>query len=238
MPQKKPLLLLHGALGSADQLLPLAKSLGGSFDLHCFTFYGHGGKGNPERPFRIEHFAEELANYLTEKGLQQVPVFGYSMGGYVALYLAQLAPYSFSHILTLGTKFDWSAESAAREAKHLQPAVIAEKVPRFAQALAARHQPFDWQRVVEHTADMMKALGENPLLSDKALGTIQPPVTIMRGSEDRMVSAAESLRAVSSLEKAQYIELQGQGHPLEQLDLDLLLVREIVQAIQAVDTRF
>lgn len=125
------MLLLHSALGSADQLAPLAESLQDQFLVHCFTFSGHGGKGAPGQPFSIESLARELEQWLQVKGLRAIPVFGYSMGGYVGLYLAGYAADYFTKIITLGTRFAWSPLAASHEVQWLQPAVVAEKVPTF-----------------------------------------------------------------------------------------------------------
>ncbi len=228
MQNKKPLLLLHGALGSADQLAPLANALEDHFMVYSFTFAGHGGKENTAEPFMIEGFARELETWLQTSQLQGLPVFGYSMGGYVALFLASRQPAYFTQILTLGTKFHWTPEGAAREAKKLVPAVVEEKVPKFAQLLAKRHQPLDWRRVMEQTAAMMVALGHKPLLTREVLETIALPVTIMRGSEDQMVNEEESLQAATWLPQAKLKTLAGQPHPLEQLDIRLL-TSEIIQ---------
>lgn len=222
MNQKTPLLLLHGALGSADQLAPLAECLQDQFKVHCFTFSGHGGKGDLQQLFSIENFALELEQWLQANGLRAIPVFGYSMGGYVALYLAQYAADYFTRIITLGTKFAWSAQAASHEVQRLHPAVVAEKLPLFAQMLAKRHHPHDWRTVMEKTAGMMLALGERPMLTREALAGINIPVTIMRGSEDRMVSSEESQQAVNWLPQATYKTLIGQPHSLEQLNLEML----------------
>ena len=224
------LLLLHGALGSAGQLAPLANSLGKQFRVHTFTFSGHGGRGKLEESFSIEHFSLELEEWLQEQGLPAMPVVGYSMGGYVALYLAARASGHFIQILTLGTKFSWSPESARHEIKRLQPHIIAEKLPQFAQMLADRHHPHDWRLQMQSTANMMLQLGDKPLLTQEVLSKIKIPVTIMRGSEDRMVGEAESRQAAEWLPNAAYKELEGQPHPLEQTDL-AMLEKEILHVL-------
>ena len=46
---------------------------------------------------------------------------GHSMGGYVALKLALKRPELVDRIITLGTKFNWTPEVAAKEVKMLNP---------------------------------------------------------------------------------------------------------------------
>lgn len=45
------LILLHGALGSKDQLQPLATALERHFQVHIFNFSGHGGRPFPDKNF-------------------------------------------------------------------------------------------------------------------------------------------------------------------------------------------
>jgi pimeloyl-ACP methyl ester carboxylesterase len=141
---KKPLILLHGAIGSSVQLQPLRESLHDIFDIHVLDFPGHGGKALPEH-FSIPYFASVVEAYVKENRLGPVHVFGYSMGGYVAAYLALRFPDVVDKIATLATKFLWTEEIAAKEIKMLQPDVISQKLPAFAKILEQRHQPQDWR---------------------------------------------------------------------------------------------
>lgn len=232
MDQKKsPLILLHGALGSGAQLAPLAAKLSAHWQVQIFTFSGHGGipAGNA---FSISHFADELDEWVERNQLQGAPVFGFSMGGYVALYLASIKrSYIFSRICTLGTKFAWSPAAAEEEKKRLQPDTIEAKVPDFAEMLAHRHRPLDWKEVVSNTANMMGELGENPLLDDNRLQQIKVPVVILRGSKDTMVTAEESKEVAEALPEGTYEEVPDQPHPFEQLDIDRV-VKAVRKAVE------
>lgn len=216
------LLLLHGALGAAATLQPLQDLLQSSYTVHTLNFSGHGGEPLPEA-FRIELFADDVLQYLDQHNLQQVDVFGYSMGGYVALYLALYHPTRIGRIFTLATKFAWSPETAAKEARMLQPEKIEEKVPQFAATLAARHAPQDWKAVMHKTADMMQHLGEQPLLTADNLPQISIPVQVSVGDRDNMVSVEETAWAYRHLPNARLLVLPDTRHPLELVDSQRLL---------------
>ncbi|TSA49473.1 MAG: alpha/beta fold hydrolase [Sphingobacteriales bacterium] len=136
---KPPLILLHGAIGATSQFNSFTDLLSQSFTIYTFDFEGHGQRPFNNRPFRIEHFAENLSEFIEEYQLQPADIFGYSMGGYVALYLAATRPEYIHHIYTLATKFDWDTETATKESAHLNPEKLKEKVPQFAHALELRH---------------------------------------------------------------------------------------------------
>ena len=101
---KPQLILLHGALGAQSQFSPWLPLLEESFEVHSLDFEGHGTQAFADRPFAISHFAENLERYIHSKGLQQPHVFGYSMGGYVAMYLAVRQPELLGKIFTFATK--------------------------------------------------------------------------------------------------------------------------------------
>ncbi len=109
MKNKPQLLLLHGALGSKKQFSNLKPLLEEKFELFQLDFDGHGD-GKDTKHFSIELFTENLRAFLFENELKAINIFGYSMGGYVALNLAIKHPELVNKIVTLGTKFDWNLE--------------------------------------------------------------------------------------------------------------------------------
>jgi pimeloyl-ACP methyl ester carboxylesterase len=218
----KNILLLHGALGAASVMEPLANRLNGEgFAPQTLNFSGHGGVPFTEG-FGIDQFTTEVQAFLDEKGIEETDIFGYSMGGYVALNLARQHPGRVGRIVTLATKFDWTLEGAEREAKMLDPEKIESKVPAFAQQLATRHAPNDWKQLLRKTAEMMHDLGQAPTLTPAVLSQIQHRVLICLGDNDQMVSLAETTQAAEVLTNGQLHVLEQTSHPFEKVNLDTL----------------
>lgn len=226
MNERRPLLLLHGALGAKEQFDELRSLLAERYELHSFSFPGHGGEPFPEGPFSIAGFASHLGDWIDREGLAGIDIFGYSMGGYVALYLARHTPDRVGRIFTLATKFAWNPSTSARETKMLNPDVIEEKVPRFAEQLKARHAPHDWRMVLERTAEMMTSLGERNELPIEELAGVPHQVQIGIGDRDQMVTIEESMAAYRQLPNGRFLTLPGTPHPLEKVHAGRL-VREI-----------
>ncbi|QTN39777.1 alpha/beta hydrolase [Cryomorphaceae bacterium] len=211
------LLLLHGALGSEQQLTALRREMESSFNVHSLNFEGHGGSPSG-RPFSMEGFVENVLAYLDANDLKSANIFGYSMGGYVALQLARSHPERVEKIVTYGTKLDWSPEASAKEVRMLNPDVIEEKVPKFAAHLKATHHPDHWRDVLAKTADMMLDLGQRPRLTNSTFAEVSCPVLVCIGSEDQMVTLAESQNAAEHLSQGTLLELNGYVHPIERVD--------------------
>ena len=219
---KRPIVLLHGALGSSSQLEPLATALGHDRDVHRLDFEGHGPR-RAIRPYRIESFVENVLEFLDERSIPTARLFGYSMGGYVALQLALAHPERVSDVTTLGTKFRWDPQTAAKEASRLNPDVIRAKVPHFAEVLAARHARGDgWERVVTATAELLTHLGNHPLLTDATLARITQPVRVIVGDRDNTVSVDESTGAAAALRNGSLTVMESTAHPIEQVDVSAL----------------
>jgi pimeloyl-ACP methyl ester carboxylesterase len=216
-------ILLHGALGVSSQLLPLKAQLENTGHIvYTLNFSGHGGQPFSEMGFGIEIFAEELLHFLNSQKIERVNIFGYSMGGYVALWLAHQHPERFQKIITLGTKFDWSPESAAKEVKMLDPEKLQEKVPAFAETLKQRHLPNDWKILLQKTAEMMLALGNKPLLTDEVLKQIKIPTMICQGEIDKMADINYTKQVAGYLPHAEFKMLANTPHPIEKVELSLI----------------
>ncbi len=217
----KTLLLLHGAIGARDQLVPLAEVLENQYEVHNINFSGHGGS-DFNGPFSIENFADEVLNYLDEKQIEKTSVFGYSMGGYVALHLVSKYPERVERILTLATKFEWSPGISQKETQMLNPEIIREKIPAFAKALQQRHHPQFWEAVLEKTSQMMLGLGKKQPLVQKDFQQIKTPVKLIIGDADKMVSLNETKEVAEWLPNAALLILPDVHHPIEKVPITLL----------------
>lgn len=219
-----PILLLHGALGSKTQLEPIRQQLEQkSRNVYSLNFSGHSGQAFSDAGFGIDVFAKDVITYLDNESLHQVDIFGYSMGGYVALCLAKTNPERIGKIITLGTKFDWSPASAEKEIQKLNPEIIQQKVPAFARILEHRHTPTDWKELIRKTAQMMRSLGNEPLLTQKMLSEINHPVTILLGDQDDMADRNFSKLVAGWLPSGTFHLLESTQHPIEKVSLPLLL---------------
>lgn len=219
---KNPLLLLHGALGSKNQFQSVQNRLKEKFDVYSMNFEGHGGTGEL-LPYSMDLFSTNVIDFLVKHSLEKVHIFGYSMGGYVALNCALKISERIHEIITLGTKFDWSLEAAEKEVRMLNPEKIEEKVPQFAEKLRKEHQPLDWKAVVTNTAEMMMNLAKGEKLTDADLKNIEIPVTIGIGTLDNMVTLEESAHAVELLPKGKLVKLLDVQHPIEKVESTVLV---------------
>lgn len=215
------LLLLHGALGSKEQFTGLEKALGESFKVHTLNFSGHGSRPSHMHAFTIQNFAHEVLDWMNEHYIQTIDIFGNSMGGYVALWLARFYPERVGKIFTLGTKLKWNDEEAEKEIKLLNPEKALEKVPAFAQLLVERHGEHEWKSVMSKTALLMKDLAHTHL-SDQDFIKIHHPVLLGRGGLDNMVSFDETDYVHHLLKNSAFKIYENVAHPIESVPVTLI----------------
>ena len=217
------LILIHGALGAASQLSPLATLFEQQGrKTHLIELEGHGGTPSPAAAngaYDMRRFVANVRDYMDASRIERAALFGYSMGGYVALLLAAESPERVTSLATLATKLAWTPEVAAKEAKRLDAATIRAKVPAFAQQLEERHAGAGgWESVLAKTAALMTSLGARPPVDDALLARIAQPARLMVGDRDAIVSVDETARAARVMPKGAHAVLPGTPHPFEQSD--------------------
>lgn len=229
----EPLILIHGALGTASQMEPLVPLVADDRDVYVLELEGHGTTPSRTGEYSIERFAQNVRDLMAARAISRASIFGYSMGGYVALYLAAESPELVESVTTLATKLAWSPEVATRETSRLNPATIRAKVPKFADHLERSHAGAGgWEAVLERTAALMTGLGAQATVDAGLLARIPQPVRLMVGDRDNLVSIDETLSAVRAMSRAELAVLPATPHPFEQARLPLVatMVREFLSA--------
>jgi pimeloyl-ACP methyl ester carboxylesterase len=103
----EPLVLLHGAFGRANVYPVLAKNK----QQIAVELQGHGHTADVDRPLTPEQMADDVAALLKHLKIGRADIFGYSMGGIVALGLAIRHPEVVGRVVICGSHFA-SAEEA------------------------------------------------------------------------------------------------------------------------------
>lgn len=95
----RPLVLLHGAFGWATVYPTLAKNR----QVIAIELQGHGHTADIDRPLTYEQMADDTAALLKLLKIEQADLFGYSMGGNVALAVAIRHPQLVRKLVTAGS---------------------------------------------------------------------------------------------------------------------------------------
>lgn len=216
------IVLLHGALGSQDDFDGLIPHLPAHWSVYRFDFLNHGKGPYTDDPLSIRNFAGQLYQFLENEKIERAYIFGYSMGGYAASWLAAHMPERIAAIYTLGTKFIWTKEIAQLETSKLDARQITLQFPEYANKLAEKHQTLAWQHLLTQTAKMMQELGERPALKEQDFHKIRVPLVVARGEKDKMVTQTEVETIAAYLPQAKIEVLPHTPHPIDKVDLVML----------------
>jgi pimeloyl-ACP methyl ester carboxylesterase len=215
-----PLLFLHGALGVRGQFAPLQKRFPERSHL-VVDFPAHGESRVTGGAMNSERLARDLLALLDALELETADIVGHSMGGYVGLVMAHLAPARVNTVVTFGTKFYWDEATIGKTAGELDPAALRAKSARYYDALAAAHTAGGADQALAFTQALIADFARWRLDEDMVRNT-NVPLLASAGDRDAMVPAAEVMRLYAALDpkvNAAAI-LPGAPHPLQQLPLE------------------
>jgi pimeloyl-ACP methyl ester carboxylesterase len=99
----KPLVLLHGAFGTAEVWARVLPTLAKSRQVIIIEQQGHGHTQDRDAPLSYERMADDTAALLRSINVRAADVFGYSMGGVVGLRLAMKHPDLVNKLAMLGS---------------------------------------------------------------------------------------------------------------------------------------
>jgi pimeloyl-ACP methyl ester carboxylesterase len=88
----RPLILLHGGLGSGEMFGPTTARLAEQFQVILPDLQGHGRTADVDRPIDVRLMADDIAALIDHLGLEKADLVGYSLGGGTALHTAVKYP--------------------------------------------------------------------------------------------------------------------------------------------------
>lgn len=228
-----PLVLIHG-IGSRWQMWePVLEALAAEYDVLALDLPGFGASPMPPEgtPPGAQSLTTLVAEFLRSAGFDWPHVAGNSLGGLIALELAQrgvarsataLSPAGFASPAEMAFARNslWIGVRAAR--------LAAPRADRLLVRPGMRRAAF--RQFVEHperlspseAAESLRALAAAPwfdatlpaLRAREFSGEleIQVPVTIGWGEHDRLLLPRQARRAATEIPKARMVALRGCGH--------------------------
>ncbi|MES2317597.1 MAG: alpha/beta hydrolase [Pseudomonadota bacterium] len=215
-----PVLFLHGALGVRGQFEGLRKRFPERSHL-AVDFPAHGGSRVTGGPMNAERLARDVLALLDALALEKVDIIGHSMGGYVGLVMAHLAPARVNTVVTYGTKFYWDEATITKTAGELDPALLRTKSARYYDALAAAHTAGGADQALAFTQALIGDFARWRL-NEEMVRAANVALLVSAGDRDAMVPAAEVMQLYGALDpklNAAAI-VPGAPHPLQQLPLE------------------
>jgi len=99
----KPVILLHGWLGSWGLWQETMAYLGKYYRTYAMDFWGFGESGKQRETYAIQDFVSLVNQFMEQLGITHAPLVGHSMGGTVSLSVAIRYPERVSKVVVVGS---------------------------------------------------------------------------------------------------------------------------------------
>lgn len=99
----RPVILLHGWLGSWGLWQETMSRLGQYYRTYALDFWGFGESGKKRETYAVQDFVGLVDQFMEQLGISQAPLVGHSMGGTVSLSVAIQFPQRVSKVVVVGS---------------------------------------------------------------------------------------------------------------------------------------
>ena len=193
--QGQPLILLHGNGEEHSYFEHQIGHFSKEYRVIAIDTRGHGQSPRGEKPFTIKQFAEDLHDFMDEKGFSKANILGFSDGGNIALTFALKFPERIEKLILNGANlfpsgvkplYQWPIEIGYRMAK-----LFANKDEK-----------------AKKNAEMLGLMVNEPHIEPSELARLTMPVLVIAGKKD-MIKESHTRLIYKSLPDAQMNIIEG-----------------------------
>lgn len=191
----QPLILLHGNGENCDYFKHQIPCFCNDYRVIAIDTRGHGKSPRGVKPFTIKQFAEDLHDFMDEKGIDKAILLGFSDGGNIALTFAMKYPDRVERMILDGANlfprgvkplYQWPIEIGYSLAK-----LFAKKSEKAKQ-----------------NAEMLGLMVNEPHIEPSELAALTMPVLVVAGTND-MIKESHTEHIYKNLPNAQLAIIEG-----------------------------
>lgn len=236
MGQGYPLILIHGLLDSNRTWRRSAPLLARHFRVLMPDLPGYGLSGRPDAPYTLKWFAEIMAAWMKEIGIEKAHICGHSFGGGIAQWmlleqrecidrLALLSAGGLGRNVSLGLRF----AAFPVFGKIISPFVVSYGIPviaRYMPGVFGHMEPGEadqyikmirspgTQRAFQRTLEGVINFFGQHMQTGQRSGEVEdmPPIAIFWGQNDPILPISHGIRAVKRSEGITLTTYKRCGH--------------------------
>lgn len=180
----RPLILLHGGLGSGEMFGPILPVLSQRHQVITVDLQGHGRTADIDRPIDVRLMADDIAALIGHLGLDKPDLVGYSLGGGVALHTAAKYPAMVGRLVVISANIRRDAIYPEMLAQQGQVSAAAAEfmkdTPMYQLYQRVAPRPEDFPRLLDK---MGEAMAEDFDFTEEVRG-LQMPTLIVAADAD------------------------------------------------------
>jgi pimeloyl-ACP methyl ester carboxylesterase len=209
----RPLILLHGGLGSGEMFGPLLPALAANHQVIAVDLQGHGRTADIDRPISVKLMSDDIAALIAHLGLEKPDLFGYSLGGGVAFFTAVRHPELVGRLVMVSTNIRRNAIYPEMLAQQEQVGAAAadflQGTPMYQLYERVAPRPGDFPRLLDK---MGQAMAEDFDFSEEVSGIRVP--TLFACADADMFPPSHAVEVFALLDGGQRDGgWQGEGRP-------------------------
>lgn len=222
----RPVLFLHGWLGSWRYWLPSMEVASTHFRTYAFDLIGFGDTHQRNIEPSISAYAEQVIRFLDELGIEQVALVGHSMGGMVALKIAIEHPDRIERVSTVGAPIVGSSLAPLLKLTAFRPIArgmdalpsLTKWLFRYFLAEADEQAMLEiLEDSVKPTADSIRASVRSMMRTDLRpdLARLRVPSLVLHGTHDDIVMPTQIeviRRAMHTSPYLRQFSIEGSRH--------------------------
>jgi pimeloyl-ACP methyl ester carboxylesterase len=157
----RPLVLLHGGLGSGEMFGPVLPLLAERHRVIVPDLQGHGRTADIDRPIDVRLMAGDIVALIDHLGLEKPDVVGYSLGGGVAFQMAFQHPDKIRRLVSVSANIRRDAIPPEMLAQQVQvnaaAAEFMKETPMYQNYQRVAPRPEDFPRLLDKIGQAMAA---------------------------------------------------------------------------------
>ena len=191
----QPLILLHGNGEDGSYFVHQIAHFSQRYRIIALDTRGHGQSPRGEKPFSIKQFAEDLHNFMNERGIKKAVLLGFSDGGNIALTFALKYPERVERLILNGANLFPSGV----QPRYQWPIVMGYHIAKL---FAKKSEQ------AKHNADLLALMVNEPHIKPSELAALTMPVLVIVGTKD-MIKESHTRLIYKSLPNAQLNIVEG-----------------------------
>lgn len=204
----KPLIFLHGWVGSWRYWIPSMQAASISFRAYALDMWGFGDSAKQSKRYAIDEQVKLLQLFLEEMGIGKVAIIGHGLGALVALIYTQRNPGLVDRMMAVGLPED-SQHINRRLYTTTQVELIDWLLNRASESDALRHEaPKTDTLAVQSSLNELQHIDPMGIYS-----RLTTPVLMVHGQNDPIINGSSPEDLLDLLpEHIHQIVFEGSGH--------------------------
>lgn len=204
----KPVLFLHGWIGSWRYWVPAMQTASVAFRTYALDLWGFGDTAKVRDYYSLTDQVELVQEFLTAMGVGRVAFVGHGLGALVALQYARQVPQQVDRLLLIGLPWKESELNdrlSATDVAELSAWLLTEE-DAASEAARLEARKADLQAIRASLVDL------RAVAVDQALLPLAAPYLLVYGLNDPLVALPEGAEMARLPANAHWIVLEASAH--------------------------